>query len=59
MGAKSLNGAIVEKSGVRIGILTTHLHAEYDPDHDEYLAHRVAQVLFEGWSWCLSGDDSV
>ena len=44
MGAKALNGAILDKNGVRIGVFTTHLHAEYDRDNDEYLAHRVAQV---------------
>ena len=45
LGAKALNGAVVLKDGLRIGVLTTHLHAEYDRVNDEYLAHRVAQVI--------------
>ena len=45
-GGKALNGAIVLKDGVRVGLLTTHLHAEYDRVNDEYLAHRVSQVFF-------------
>ena len=44
-GAKSLNGAILDMNGIRVGIFTTHLHAEYDSQNDEYLAHRVAQVF--------------
>ena len=45
LGAKALMGAVVAKDGLRIGITTTHLHAEYDCDNDEYLAHRVSQVI--------------
>ena len=44
-GGLSLNGAILDMNGFRVGVFTTHLHAEYDSENDEYLAHRVAQVF--------------
>ena len=44
LGAKALNGVILDKDGLRVAVFTTHLHAEYDHDNDVYLAHRVAQV---------------
>jgi len=61
MGAKALNGAILEKSGLRVAVFTTHLHAEYDHDNDEYLAHRVAQAyeLSEVIRWAYKSTDCV
>ena len=44
-GGLSLNGTILDMNGVRVGVFTTHLHAEYNSENDEYLAHRVAQVF--------------
>ncbi|GIY81830.1 putative neutral sphingomyelinase [Caerostris extrusa] len=31
--------------GLRINLYVTHLHAEYDAFHDQYLPHRVAQAF--------------
>lgn len=44
LAAKAVNGAILEKDGVRVAAFFTHIHAEYDRDDDEYIAHRVAQA---------------
>lgn len=61
LGAKALNGVILDKDGLRVAVFTTHLHAEYDHDNDVYLAHRVAQAyeLSELIRWTHKFSDCV
>ncbi|KAK2720241.1 putative neutral sphingomyelinase isoform X2 [Artemia franciscana] len=36
---------VVTNEGIKINVYTAHLHAEYDTNHDEYLAHRFLQAF--------------
>lgn len=44
-GGKGLGMCRVSIQGISINIYCTHLHAEYDMESDEYIAHRVAQAF--------------
>ncbi|GFT76315.1 sphingomyelin phosphodiesterase 2 [Trichonephila clavipes] len=40
-----LKRTLVVHHGLKINLYVTHLHAEYDAFHDQYLPHRVAQAF--------------
>lgn len=44
-GGKGVGLCKVIHNGLKINLYVTHLHAEYDSFHDQYLPHRVAQAF--------------
>lgn len=44
-GGKGVGLCKVIHHGIKINLYVTHLHAEYDSFHDQYLPHRVAQAF--------------
>ncbi|XP_052245094.1 putative neutral sphingomyelinase isoform X2 [Dreissena polymorpha] len=42
-GGKGVGMATINVDGLHVHVYVTHIHAEYDRENDEYLAHRVAQ----------------
>ncbi|KAJ8868525.1 hypothetical protein PR048_030053 [Dryococelus australis] len=44
-GGKGVGLCQVSVAGIRIHVYTTHLHAEYNRESDEYMAHRVLQAF--------------
>lgn len=44
-GGKGVGLCQVMVNGFRLNVYTTHLHAQYDCDNDEYLAHRLIQAF--------------
>ncbi|XP_007484485.1 sphingomyelin phosphodiesterase 2 isoform X2 [Monodelphis domestica] len=41
---KAVGMVVLEICGILVNVYVTHLHAEYNREHDSYLAHRVAQA---------------
>ncbi|XP_051853478.1 sphingomyelin phosphodiesterase 2 [Antechinus flavipes] len=41
---KAVGMLVLEICGILVNVYVTHLHAEYNREHDYYLAHRVAQA---------------
>ncbi|XP_049938855.1 uncharacterized protein LOC126413006 [Schistocerca serialis cubense] len=44
-GGKGIGVCRIQLEDVYVNVYTAHLHAEYNPSNDEYLAHRVLQAL--------------
>ncbi|KAF4527422.1 hypothetical protein B566_EDAN015942 [Ephemera danica] len=44
-GGKGVGLCRLDVNGSVVNVYTAHLHAEYDRDNDEYLAHRVVQAF--------------
>ncbi|XP_052807925.1 putative neutral sphingomyelinase [Mya arenaria] len=44
-GGKGVGLAVITVGGVTLNVYITHIHAEYNRENDEYLAHRIAQAF--------------